>query len=91
MKLYTNGTGEKLLTDKAYNVIYKNQGYKPVEDVKGDNGEDDKGLENGEGNNIEDYTLEDFKALAKEKGIKGYSKMSKEELLEKISKEEGAE
>ena len=33
---------------------------------------------------IKDYTLTELKELAKEKGIKGYSKMSKEELLKEL-------
>ncbi len=33
---------------------------------------------------LEDLTLTDLKSLAKEKGLKGYTKMTKEELLEKL-------
>ena len=32
----------------------------------------------------EEYTLSELKEMAKEKGIKGYSKMTKEELEEQI-------
>ena len=35
---------------------------------------------------LEDLSLAELKDLAKEKGIKGYSKMSKEELLEELNK-----
>lgn len=37
-----------------------------------------------EKDNIDSLTLEDLKKLAKEKGIKGYTKMTKEELKEKL-------
>lgn len=35
-----------------------------------------------------EYTLEELKSLAKEKEIKGYSKMSKEELLQALKESE---
>ncbi len=35
---------------------------------------------------IEDYNLDDLKALAKEKNIKGYSKMKKEEIIRELQK-----
>ena len=34
--------------------------------------------------NLEDLTVEELKELAKNKGIKGYSKMNKEELIDKL-------
>ena len=36
---------------------------------------------------FEEKTLEELKEIAKEKGIKGYTKMSKKELIEELSKE----
>lgn len=33
---------------------------------------------------IDDLSLDDLKVLAKERGLKGVSKLSKEELLEKL-------
>ncbi len=46
-------------------------------------------VENGEMPEIEalsDFTLSELKTKAKEKGIKGYSKMTKEELIEELEK-----
>ena len=37
---------------------------------------------------IEDLTLEDLKSIAREKGIKGVSKMTKQELIDKLKEEE---
>ena len=37
---------------------------------------------------LEDYTLAELKNMAKEKGIKGYSKMPKEELINILREEE---
>ena len=34
----------------------------------------------------DEYDLEELKTLAKEQGIKGYTKMSKEELVSKLNK-----
>ena len=36
--------------------------------------------------NLEDFTLVELRQLAKEKGIKNYSKMSKAELIEELGK-----
>ena len=41
-----------------------------------------------ESKSLEEMSLVELKELAKEKGIKGYSKMSKDELKEALSKED---
>ena len=37
---------------------------------------------------LEDLSLEDLKELAREKGVKGYTKMTKEELLDSLNEKE---
>ncbi|HGS9152186.1 Rho termination factor N-terminal domain-containing protein [Clostridioides difficile] len=42
-------------------------------------------LEDGKNIDIENSTLEELKSLAKENGIEGYSKLKKDELIEKLN------
>ena len=47
-------------------------------------------VENGKMMEVEplkDYTVNELKNIAKQKGIKGYTKMTKEELLDVLDKE----
>ena len=37
---------------------------------------------------LEDYTITELRSKAKEKGIKGYSKMTKEELIDSLGENE---
>ena len=79
MRYQKNG---KVITasKKAYNTIYKEQGYEPVIDnVETEAGKPD--WEPEEGVNLEGMTVEELRAVAKEKGITGVSALKKDELL----------
>lgn len=91
-KKYTDGKRTIHATEKAFEVIYKNQGFKEVEDadeeITEENTEIDEEIQVGEGLkelesviNFDDMKVEELKEIAKEKGVEGYSKMKKEELI----------
>ena len=78
---YTDGKRTIHATEKAYEVIYKNQGLKKIEVAEE--------LQNnqettGEETSLEGMKSEELKELAKKKGIDGYSKMKKEDLIEAL-------
>jgi len=81
-------------TEKAYQVIYKNQGYIPYEEITKDDA--DEGVEEDlvddsdqeEKNvNLNNLKVDELRDLAKQKGIEGYSKMKKEELIAALAGE----
>ncbi|WP_035162115.1 Rho termination factor N-terminal domain-containing protein [Caloranaerobacter azorensis] len=74
MPKYLRGKKVIQATEKAYNVIYKSQGYKPLE-------KDETQKE------LESLTVDELRLIAKEKGIEGYSKMKKDELIAVIEGE----
>ena len=76
-------------TQKAYDVLYKGRGFVPYgegekvrEDVKKpDNSKQD---ESGERSELFDLTVDELKSMAKDMGIKGYTKMNEAELVAAI-------
>lgn len=66
MKQYTDGERTIFATDRAFEVIYKKQGFEPVTEDKP----------------FERMKVDELRELAAEKGIEGYEKLKKDELLE---------
>ena len=82
MKKYTNDTKIILASDKAFNVIYKHQGYILLEDARND----DKDIIDTKLNKL---TLDELRYKAKDLGIENYSKLKKSELIENMNEIEG--
>ena len=73
--------GEDIInaSEKAFRLIYEPQGYQPMEEADSDADEEA---------DLADLNSGELKALAKEKGITGYSGMKKDELLALLSDKE---
>lgn len=84
-------------TQKAYDVLYKARGFVPY--VEQETGEDEgnKQLQNqqqeqqppddnqnGERSELFDLTVDELKSMAKDMGVKGYTKMNEAELVAAI-------
>jgi len=79
MNKYTNGERVIYATERAYNVIYKRQGFKPLEESTFKEMKDV--VEECKEIDLKRLKLEELRELAKEKDIEGYSKMKKDELI----------
>ena len=62
------------VTQRAYDVLYKQRGFKVIEEKK-------KATKKKK---AKDLTLTQWKEMAKEKEIEGYYRMDKEELLKEL-------
>lgn len=76
---YTDGKRIIYATEKAYEAIYKNQGFKEVEKLGGSQMNQETTSEEID---LENLKVEELKAIAKAKGIEGYSKVTKGDLIE---------
>lgn len=68
MKQYTDGERTIFATDRAFEVIYKKQGFEPVTEDKP----------------FERMKVDELRELAAEKGIEGYEKLKKDELIDAL-------
>jgi len=82
-KYAKDGSREVTVSEKAYKLLYEEQGYLPVGDAG--EGEEQQREEAGTGEDnkpaIEKMSVSDLKALAKKQGIEGAASLNKEELL----------
>jgi len=80
---YAKDGREVTVSEKAYKLLYKEQGYLPVGDAGEGEEPQKEGAGTGEDNkpDIEKMSASDLKALAKKQGIEGAASLNKEELL----------
>lgn len=77
MKKYTDGKREIMATERAFEVIYKDQGF---EEIKLEEHEENVP---GDGEiNLEELTVKELKEKCEELGLEDYKSLKKEELIE---------
>lgn len=83
MKKYSNGKRVISATDRAFEVIYKAQGFFLIEDEEAELFQEERTEETQTIGKVDYKSLkvDELKELAKETGITGYSDMKKTELI----------
>lgn len=91
MKKYIKDDHVIRATEKAYNVIYKNKGYKPYEEVEEVIEEESEVIteedkvEDAAATSLESLTIDKLKEIAKEIKLPNYTKMNKKELVRALA------
>lgn len=75
MKKYTDGKREIMATERAFEVIYKDQGFKEIE-------KHEENVSGDEELNLEELTVKELKEKCEELGLEDYKSLKKEELVE---------
>ncbi|WP_050607259.1 Rho termination factor N-terminal domain-containing protein [Clostridium niameyense] len=75
MKKYTNGKREIIATERAFEILYKDQGFKEIE-------EHEETTQGDEEINLEDLTVKELKEKCEELRLEDYKNLKKEELIE---------
>lgn len=81
MPKYIKGNKIIQATERAYEVIYKSQGFTELKFIEDIEKAHELAIEEDKIKSLENLKVEELKDLAKEKEIEGYSKMKKDELI----------
>lgn len=85
--LYTNGYNEINVSKGAYKLVYKDLGYKPVDDISNTDSDYDDSKSN---NPLLGKSVQELKSLAKARGFEGCSNLTKDKLLELLERSESS-